>query len=90
MTRHYQDLGNASDWSCHVGNLIQPITSTTQILGVTRRQSGISALVYQTSFGGETNGNVAKCKLFSLASFHVFFCLFLRLPSLNRAHFGMV
>ena len=76
MTRHYQDLGNASDWSCHVGNLIQPIRSTTQILGVTRRQSGISALVYPTSFGGETNGSVAKCKLFSLASFHVFFAFF--------------
>ena len=24
MTRHYPDLGSASDWSCHVGNLIQP------------------------------------------------------------------
>ena len=76
ITRHYQDLGNSSDWSCHVGNLIQPIRRTTQILGVTRRQSGISALVYQTSFGGETNGSVAKCKLFSQASFHVFFLPF--------------
>ena len=25
MTRHYPDLGCASDWSCRVGNLIQPI-----------------------------------------------------------------
>ena len=24
MTRHYPDLGSASDWSCHVGNLFQP------------------------------------------------------------------
>ena len=31
MTRHYPDLGSASDWSCRVGNLFQPITSTTQI-----------------------------------------------------------
>ena len=23
MTRHYPDLGSASDWSCRVGNLIQ-------------------------------------------------------------------
>ena len=25
MTRHYPDLGNASDWSCCVANLFQPI-----------------------------------------------------------------
>ena len=31
MTRHYPGLGSASDLSCRVGNLIQPIRSTTQI-----------------------------------------------------------
>ena len=62
ITRHYPDLGSASDWSCCVGNLIQPIRSTTQIWVVTRHQCGISALVSQTSFGGET-----KCRLFSQA-----------------------
>ena len=31
MTRHYPDLGSASDWSCRVGNLIQPIRSTAQL-----------------------------------------------------------
>ena len=46
-------------------NLIKPIRSTTQIWVVTRRQYGISALVSQTSFGGETSGSVAKCRLFS-------------------------
>ena len=25
MTCHYPDLGSASDWSCRVGNLVQPI-----------------------------------------------------------------
>ena len=25
MTRHYPDLGSASDWSCRVANLSQPI-----------------------------------------------------------------
>ena len=30
-------------------------------------RSGISALVSQTSFGGETSRNVAKCRLFSQA-----------------------
>ena len=65
MGRHYPDLGGASDWSCRVGNLFQPIRSTTQIWVVTRHQYGISALVSQTSFGGETNGSVAKCRLFS-------------------------
>ena len=65
MGRHYPDLGSASDWSCRVGNLIQPIRSTTQIWVVTRHQYGISALVSQTSFGGETSGSVAKCRLFA-------------------------
>ena len=41
MTRHYPDLGSASDWSYRVGNLIQPIRSTTQMRVVTRYQYGI-------------------------------------------------
>ena len=53
MTRHYSDLGSVSNWSCRVGNLIQPIRSTTQIWVVTRHQYGISVLLSQTSFGGE-------------------------------------
>ena len=64
---HYPDLGNASDWSCSVGNLIQPIRSTIQIWVVTYHQYEISSLVSQTSFGGETSGSVAKCGLFSQA-----------------------
>ena len=58
---------SASDWLCRVGNLIQPIRSTTQIWVVTRHQYGNSALVSQTSFGGETSGSIAKCRLFSQA-----------------------
>ena len=60
MTRHYSDLGGAYNWSGRVGSLIQPIRSTCQIWVVTRRQYGISALVSQTSFAGETSGSVAK------------------------------
>ena len=41
MTRHYPDQGSASDWSCPVGNFIQPIRSTAQIWVVTRHQYGI-------------------------------------------------
>ena len=67
MTRHYPDLGSASDWSCRVGNLIQPIRSITHVWVVKSHQYGISALVSQTSFGGETSGSVAKCRLFSQA-----------------------
>ena len=33
-----QDLGSASDWSCRVGNWLQPIRSTIQICLVTRHQ----------------------------------------------------
>ena len=66
---HYPDLGSASDWSCHVGNLPQPIRSTTQIWVVRRHQCGISALISQTSLRGETSGGVVKCRLFSQAIF---------------------
>ena len=40
---------------------------TTQIWVVTCHQYGISALVSQPSFSGETSGSVAKCRLFSQA-----------------------
>ena len=40
MTRHYPDLGCASDWSCREGNLLQPVRSTTQIwVGVISMES---------------------------------------------------
>ena len=35
---------------------------------VTRHQYRISGPVSQTSFGGETSGSVAKCRLFSRAT----------------------
>ena len=50
-----------------MGNLSQPIRSTTQIWVAKRHQYGISVLVSQTSFGGETSGGVTKCRLFSQA-----------------------
>ena len=54
MTRHYTDLGIASDWWNRISYAARPIRSTSQIWVVTRHQYGISALVSQTSFGGET------------------------------------
>ena len=68
MTRHYPDLGSASDWLNQISHAARPIRSTTQIWEVTRHQYEISALVSQTSFGGEISGSVAKCRLFSQAS----------------------
>ena len=65
--RHYPDLGSTSEWLCRVGNLIQPIRSINQVWVVTCHQNGISALVSQTSFSGETSGSVPKCRLFSQA-----------------------
>ena len=43
------DLGSASDWTCRVGNLIQPIRSTTKIWVVMHHQYGISAFVFDFS-----------------------------------------
>ena len=67
MTRHYADLGSASDWLNQILHAARPVRSTTQIWAVTRHQYGISALVSQMSFDGETSGSVAKCRLFSQA-----------------------
>ena len=92
MTRHYPGLDSASDhrlldWSCRVGYLLQPIRSTTQVWEVTRYQNGISALVSQTSFRGETSGSVAKCRLFSQAT--LYRCRYRRLCSLKPGpHLG--
>ena len=52
-----------------MGNLIQPIRRTTQTWVVMCYQYGISALISQTSFAGETSGSIAKCQLFSEANF---------------------
>ena len=60
MTRHYPDLGRASDWLKQISHAARPIRSSTQIWVVTRHQYGISALVSQTSFRRETSGGVAK------------------------------
>ena len=65
MTRHYQDLGSASNWLNQIFHAAQPIRSTNQIWVVTRHQYGISALVSQASFRVETSGAVAKCRPFS-------------------------
>ena len=70
---HHPYLGTASYWLCRMGNLIQPIRSTTQIWEVTCHPYGISALVSQMSFhdlaGRPVQGSVAKCQLFSQATY---------------------
>ena len=67
MTRQHPDLGSASDWLNQISHAARPIRGTTQIWVVTRHQYGISALVFQTSFGGETSDSVAKRRLFAQA-----------------------
>ena len=50
-----------------VGNLFQAIRGITQIWEVTLHQYGISVLVSQTSFHGQTRGGLATFRLFSEA-----------------------
>ena len=66
MTSHYPDLGNVSDYLNQIFHAAQPVRGTIQIWAVTSHQYGISALVSQALFRGETSG-VAKCRLFSQA-----------------------
>ena len=62
-------LPRSGEFLClnQISNAARPIRSTAQIWVVTSHQYGISALVSQTSFGRETSGSVAKCRLFSQA-----------------------
>ena len=50
-------------WLKKIYHAARPIRSTTQIWVVSRHQHGISTLVSQTSFCGETSCGVAKCRL---------------------------
>ena len=68
MTCLCPDLGSASDWLCHKGNLLQLIRNTTQAWVVTRRQYGISTLIFQMAFRGETSGGAVKGQLFLVFS----------------------
>ena len=77
MKCHYPDLGSSSDWLNQISHAARPIRSTTQIWVVTRHQYGISELVSQTSFGGETSGGIAKCRLFSQATARLHKCILL-------------
>ena len=73
----------ASDWSCRIFASINQ--KSYPDLDSARHQHGISALVSQTSFCGETSGSVAKCRLFSQASCrHRFFFFFLRAKGENK------
>ena len=58
-------LKHSSDWLKQVFLATRPIRSACQIWVVTGHQYGISSVVAQTSFGGETSDGVAKCRLFS-------------------------
>ena len=66
MTRHYTNLGSASDWSCLEENLPQQIRSLTQIWVVTRHQYGISGR--HTLFCGDTSCGFVIVGLFSQAA----------------------
>ena len=65
MTCHYPDLDSVSDWLCHMGNLIQPIRSTTQIWVVMCHQYGIAAHADVIWQGNQWY--ITKCQLFSQA-----------------------
>ena len=69
MKRHYPDLGRTSDCLKQISLAARPIRSTTQIWVVTHHQYGISMLVSQTLFHGETTSGVAKCRPFSEATY---------------------
>ena len=82
MLHHYPDLGSVSDWLCHMGNVLQPTRSATQIWVGIHRWYGISVLVSKTSFCGKTRGGITKCQhIFSGFYWH---CQCERLGNLSK------
>ena len=75
MTRHYSDLGSASDWMKQISPAIRPIRTITQIWVVTRHQYGISAFDSQTSFRRETS-LFQSISLFVIRNLYQFQCFF--------------
>ena len=73
-------MGSACDWLKQIFLATRLIRSLTQILVVIRHQYGISPLVPQTSFRGETSDGLAKYRQFFQAvkyhkcSFNNFHC----------------
>ena len=66
LTCNYPDLGVQL-----IGCFVQLIRIPTQVWKVTRRQHGISAVLPQKSFRGETVGRVVICWLFSRANMNL-------------------
>ena len=56
MTRHYPDLGSASDWLKQISRAARPI------------RIEILRSCFQTSFYGESSSGVTRCQLFSQGS----------------------
>ena len=94
--KFHTDDASLNRSGCRVGNLIQPIRSTTQIWEVTRHQYRISALVSQKSFGRETSGSVGKSRLFPQAKpflvtlISIAFCFRCRLPNQDHEFRGQM
>ena len=64
MTRHYLDLGSASDWLNQISHAARPIRKTTHISVVTRYQYGISVFL-RRDFAGKpvTESRNVGCSL---------------------------
>ena len=73
--KHYLVLGSASDWLEQISRAARPTRSTTRIWVVTRHQYGISALVPQTLFCGDTSGSDKRKEMSALFSGYDFFGL---------------
>ena len=90
MTRHYPDLVSASDWLKHICHAAQPIRRTTQNWLVTGHQYGISVLVSQTSFRGETSGRAVNVGFFLRWKQHVSTWDAFHWAQNTGYHFGLV
>ena len=66
--RYPLDKSVSTDWLKQISHAVRLIRGTTQFWVVTRHQNGISELVFQTFFRGETSSGVVECRLFSQAS----------------------
>ena len=60
MTRHYPDLGSASDWLNQISHAARPIRLGSDASSVWNFCARFSDVIWR-----EISGSVAKCRLFS-------------------------
>ena len=71
VLNHYPDLGSVSYWLCHMGNVLQPIRSATQIWVVMHHRYGFLYLFLRCHFAEKPVVASQNVDIFSQATIDI-------------------